>query len=771
MRKKDTTGSIPSRSKIFRNIIIGVLLIAVIAISLYFRVILPSAWLQGQTNRMSTVDAYYQLRMADLIKTHNTDLPATDPYFTFNGEVTFNKIKNPIIWPIVISNTADILNNFHVPNPVDTAGLFLPPFFAALAIIGIFILTAILFNGWIGVIAALLMGTLAGEFMGRSILGSADYHVFEVFLLGYTMLFLFMANKAQSVGRTVWGIIFSILAGLMMAIYARAWFGTGYLFILLATAYMLYLIVLSLRNETPNGAIYAIMSIVPSSAIFFYIIITQLTNTGIDNGLLVLALVSFAIILISTPLQAYCVNSFNRYIFPFLSLFVVVAAVLIIYFFVNSYFTMLTSYLAPLIGWRYESRTAEEVPAMLQGDQFTLNVLWGNFTASLYLCLIGVGVLIKRIRTAAKFTVFDYSFLIVGTIIMLLSTLAMRRFAYYFVIFVSILSGFIIYTMVTIVTDYLKRNKNKLKWWDKLSDAFLLIIFLAFILTPNFMIAQEFKYPMEGTLTPAWEDAMLWLRSNSPEPFADNNYFYANYNTETLKPQYSVMSWWDYGYWIMYIAHRVPVCNPGSLDRNQAAAFLTTGDVGGAQKVLSLMKSRYITIDYQMTTGKFSAMPTYVATATPEIKALANLEEKHNYIWLYNMGSVYQENAGKLQQTTVFYPDYYRSMTARLFNFDGKAVKAAGCPVVILTETNGVKIITKIIDTPSLAEATNYISTLKLDANQSAIMCGFDPFISCVDLEPLTDYKLVKVAGSIDLSFVKKTNTPEVKIFEYTGGF
>ena len=246
---------------------------------------------------------------------------------------------------------------------------------------------------------------------------------------------------------------------------------------------------------------------------------------------------------------------------------------------------------------------------------------------------------------------------------------------------------------------------------------------------------------------------------------------YANYNFEKLRPQYSIMSWWDYGYWIMYIAHRVPVCNPGSLDRNQAAAFLTTGDIGGAQKMLSLMKSRYITIDYQMTTGKFSAMPTYVATATPGIKTLANLEGGHDYIWLYNMGSVYQESAGKLQQTTVFYPDYYRSMTARLFNFDGKAVKAAGCPVVILTETNGMKIITKIIDTPSLAEATNYISTLKLDANQSAIMCGFDPFISCVDLEPLTDYKLVKESGSIDLSFVKKTNIAEVKIFEYTGNF
>jgi oligosaccharyl transferase (archaeosortase A-associated) len=758
--------------RILRNVIIAILLILIIGVSAYYRIVMPSTWLQGQTLRMSTVDAYYQLRMAEMIKSSGVDLSTTDPYFQFAGGTTFDKAKNPIIWPMIISGASNVLDNFKVPNSLEIAAFYLPPLFALLSIIGVFALGTLLFNAWAGVIAALLMGTFAGEFMGRSIVGSADYHVFEVFLLVYFMLFLFSANRAQEAGKNILGLIFAIFAGLALAVYSRAWAGTGYLFLFLSAAYMIYLIILSLRKEIPSGAIFAIMTTILSSTVFFYIVITIVTSTNIDMGLLVLMAICFAIILIATPVQTFCVSRFNKFIFPVVSFVLVAVAGLVLFIFAKSYYEVIFNYFRPLFAWQYETRTAEELPSLLAGNQFTLNTVWGNFSASLYLCLVGIGMFMKRAYKAPRFTVFDYTFLLVATVIMLLSTLAMRRFSYYFVIFVSLFAGIVTYTMVKVVIDYLKRNKGKLKWFDKLSDVFLLAIILAFIFVPNFVADSNFSSPMEGTMTPGWEDATLWLKSNTPEPFSDNNYYYANYNGNVLKPQYSVLSWWDYGYWIMYLGHRVPVCNPGSFYRDQAAAFLTTTDLDGAKNMLSHTKSRYIVIDYQMTTGKFSAMPTYMNTSTPEIKALSGLgEEGHNYMDVYSIGSVYREKNGELQQVNIFYPDYYKTMAVRLFNFDGKQVKSPGCPVVIFSETNGAKVIDKIIDTASYDEAVAYTNTLKLDKGQSFALCGLDPFISCVDLEELTDYRLVKQSSAINLNFMTQKTVAEVKIFEYTGEF
>lgn len=757
--------------KIVRNIIIAVLLIAIIAVALYFRIILPSGWLQGQTLRMSTVDAYYQLRMAELIKTHGVDLPTTDPYFISTGETTFDKAKNPIIWPLIIEKTSGVLESFHVKYPIETAGLFLPPLFAALIIIVVFLLGVILFNPWVGLVASLLMGTLAGEFMGRSIMGSADYHVFEVFLVVCFMLFLFLSNKLQAAGNNIGSILVAVLTGFIAALYAKAWAGAGYLFMLLVTAYALYLIILSWRREIPSGAIFAIITISLSSTIFFYIVINLMTMTGIDWGVMALIVICLVFSLVATPLQTFCTARFNKYVFSILVAGMAGIAALGLYFFASLYYYMIVGYLSPLIRWQFESHTAEELPIMLQGSQFTLYVMWGNFTASLYLCLIGIGMLIRKIFKESRESIFNYAFLIVGSVLMLFSTLAMRRFSYYFIIFVSILSAFVIYTMIKVVIDYLVRNKSKLKWFDKISDVFLLTILLSFIFAPNFITASQFVRPLEGVITPGWEDAMLWLKSNSPEPFTNTDYYYANYNKESLRPQYSVLSWWDYGYWIMYVAHRVPTCNPGSGNRDRAAAFLTTGDPGGAKNILSLTKSRYIVIDWQTATGKFTAMPSYIESSTSNVREVARLEDINHYMNIYGISRAYQNNNGELNQVTIFYPNYYRSMTARLFNFNGKAVKSPGCPVVIFDDVNGVQVVSKIIDTPSYNEALAYASTLKLTAGQTYALCGFDPFISCVDLEELTDYTLVRESGRVDLNFVKPTSVPEVRIFAYTGDF
>jgi len=66
-------------------------------------------------------------------------------------------------------------------------------------------------------------------------------------------------------------------------------------------------------------------------------------------------------------------------------------------------------------------------------------------------------------------------------------------------------------------------------------------------------------------VNPEWEEALMWLRAeeNTPEDSV-------------------IMTWWDYGYWILDLAHRVPVVDNGvhwpSYDRDIARVYCATND-------------------------------------------------------------------------------------------------------------------------------------------------------------------------------------------------
>lgn len=756
-----------------KKVIIIVCLCVIIFLTLYYRVVLPDAWLHGDTLRLPTVDAYYQARFAQIINTHGTDLPSHDPYFSVVETFTIDKAKTPTLWPTLISTLSRLIPT-NSDAAIDLVCYYLPPVLAVLCVVGIFVIGALLFNAWVGLLASLLMATMAGEFMARSLAGSADYHVFEVFLLVGLILWVVLAVKNHNKYHGIPSFIFSILAGLFIAVYMKAWPGAVYFYMIILASYVLYLIVLSFKVEAPSGTIFTIPCIILPSSLLFYIILTLLTGTVVDNSLFVFPSISLVIIVIATVAQSFFAHKKNRWGFIVLAGILGMAGLSLLNLLLPKYYEFLLSMITPMIKWSAWSHTSEERPILLFGNEFGLQALWGNFTASIFLCLIGIGMVIKRMIKVDRHTLFNYLFILVGTLIMIITTLAMVRFAYYLTVYVSILSGLVIYTIIQVSSGYLQRNAKKMRWYDKAGDIILVLMIISFVLIPNFLIAKQFTNPLEGTLTPSWEQALLWLKSNSDEPFKDPDYYHANYNKLMLEPNYSVMSWWDYGYWIIYIAHRVPVSNPGSNRRTDSAVFMTTTDNDGAINLLQQTRSRYIIIDYQMVTGKFTAMPTYAKSAEIELKVLSGLGETvHDYIELYSVGDYYQKEEGGITHVNVFYPDYYKSMVVRLYNFNGQVVKSPGCPVIIYKNENGTRWIQKIMDTPSYNQALQYTKDNPLPESEFYAVGGTDPFLPCLDLEAVRDIKPLKGFGGADLSFISQRVKADyaVKIFEYTGGF
>lgn len=81
-------------------------------------------------------------------------------------------------------------------------------------------------------------------------------------------------------------------------------------------------------------------------------------------------------------------------------------------------------------------------------------------------------------------------------------------------------------------------------------------------------------------VTPEWEEALTWLHAEENTP-------------EDSK----VMTWWDYGYWILDVAHRVPVADNGvhlpDWDRDIARVYCATDD-GEAVQIMRKYGARYL---------------------------------------------------------------------------------------------------------------------------------------------------------------------------------
>ena len=116
---------------------------------------------------------------------------------------------------------------------------------------------------------------------------------------------------------------------------------------------------------------------------------------------------------------------------------------------------------------------------------------------------------------------------------------------------------------------------------------------------------------------------------------------------------------------------------------------------------------------------------------------------------------------------TLFYPEYYRSMSTRLYNFDGKAVTPDTLQVISYQETASsegevIKQITSVKSFSSYQEAAAYIAGQQ-SANYKIV--SNNPLISPVPLEALEHYNLIH-ASDVPISLANGKTIPAVTIFE-----
>ncbi len=765
------------------RVITAIALLVIAGISLYIRIALPydqvfvhdAVWFRGN-------DAWYHMHHIENLLHHFPHINSFDPYMLYPGggggpgRPFFDWLVAGIIWLVSLGSPS--------PHIIDAVGAYLPAILGTLIIIPVYFIGKELFNRWVGVLAAALVVILPGEFLNRSLLGFTDHHVAEALFSTVAIMFLILAvkraqEKQISFAHLLHGnwstiakpLIYTVLAGIFLGTYLLTWQGALLIVFIVSAWLVIQFIIDHLRGKSTDY-----LCIIGS--ISFFIATMMLLPISGKGGLATIygasLLIAIVAPLILSAISYLMARKTIKPIYYLPALLCLAGISFAIFHAVNP--SLLHSMLSQfhIFTPRGAALTVLEVhPLLLPYGHFSLKIAWLNFTTAFFISFIAFGWLIYR---NIKEESADKTLFLVWSVIMLIAVLGQRRFSYYYAINAALLTGYFSWRVFdfaglkqllarpkqivkTYMTKKAKKKSARAKQstflqpratWVRVILVGIAIFFLVFF--PNIGKARALASE-PSLIDQGWYSSLEWLKDNSPEPFGDAEFYYELYETPFCYPEtaYGVMSWWDYGYWIMRISHRIPNSNPGQA-KAATAYFFIAQDENSANQIADKMGAKYVIIDYMMPTGKFYAMP---------IRAGKNSDDFYGTYYVPKEG-------GKLEPATFFYPTYYQSMVVRLYNFDGKAVTPEETSVISYKEKlsqEGVKY-KEITDTKSFAtykEAEAYISSQE-SGNYRVV--STNPLSSPVPLEQLQHYKLVHQSNTLVTMAGKKV--PSVKIFQYT---
>jgi dolichyl-diphosphooligosaccharide--protein glycosyltransferase len=601
-----------------------------------------------------------------------------------------------------------------------------------------------------------------------------------------TILFLILAIKSAKKRQLVvnhvkgrdWEIIrkplvYSLLVGISLGIYLLTWVGGLFFIFLLFIYFVIQFIIDHLRGENTD---YLVIIGTLSMLITTIIGLPLLIRTW---WLSQLYLPSFTIATL-TPLVLTGISRLltRRRIKPIyypLTLFGLGLAGLAIFYIVNP------SVLESMLG-KFGLFTAagaslpilETQPLLFPMGNFSLSVVWNNFTTGFFLSIVALVILIYLI---VKHSSADKNLLVVWSLGMLAATIGQRRFGYYFAVNVSLLTGFLSWQILQFAgfkkmtarpvetLEMAERKKAKRKKPPKaagsttgrVSAALGIVVVFFLVFFPNISSAVTTAKQPRFAPDDTWYEALIWLKENTPEPFGSPDAYYELYEPplqqkdyEYPESAYGVMSWWVQGHWITRIAHRIPVSNPFQGGAEEAGRFFIAQDETSANSIMDEMSSRFVVIDHYTALAELHTMAAFAGSSTQKFYE-----------------SYFEPQNGQLRQRLLFYPEYYQSLATRLANFDGREV-AAESPIVISyedkTNTGGTpyKYITNSQSFPSYEEAKAYISNQN---SENYRIVGTKPLVSPVPLAALEHYKLIYTSKTRMLR--PGIGTSSVKIFEY----
>ena len=730
---------ITPRKRISYRWLTAIILAVFVAIALYIRVVLPlDKIFVGDWIKFASNDAYYYMRLVDNLVHNSLRLETFDQYLIFpDGQnvtsfTLFARLLAGISWLIGLGSPTQRI--------VDMVGVFTPAIMASMVIIPVYFIGKELVGRWVGLISAGLIAVISGEFLGRSILGFTDHHIAEVLFTTVLMLFLLLAVKSTKDKNSTKPVIFSVLAGIVLGVYLLTWIG-GLLFIFIIGLYFIIQFTIEHLRRQPTDYLLRTGSVLFLVAMAIFLpTVRQPFYAFIMVGMLLMIWVLAGL------------SRLFRQIRPSYYLVLVVGVGVAGLIALRLVFPLLFSaMIGVFVSSSTQVTTIEMQPLLMPNGVFTLAVAWGNFGFAIFIAVISLIVLTQ---IAVKQGDNKYTLIAVWSIAIFVMALGQRRFAYYLAVNVALLTGYL---------SWLALKWAGLKEWDEYSvkekkrrrrspnnAANISIVAVLILLTvfgstvpSSVSVAKQVQFAPSD----AWISSLEWLKDNSPEPLGSGDDYYSL--EPTVEPSYGVMAWWDYGYLITRIAHRIPITNPSQISETQVASaiFLTSPEDN-----VDALGADYVIIDFDTATSKFWAISRYAGG------------NESDYFGIY-----YVANGNQISPVQLYYPEYYRTMVVRLYDYNGQAVIPHN--IIIMNSEqrtddrgNEYSMVMDAKQFETYQEAESYLASQQ-SGNWRIV--SNNPFVSPVPLNAVNGYELVYESSQKKTLVISSSTSEisEVKIF------
>lgn len=769
-----------------QSITTGILLALFFFIALYLRVgfIHNQVFVDGQV-RFSDPDSYYHMRLVDNMSHHFPSRITFDPYTNYPHG---SRVPWPPLFDWMIVSIAWVFGLGSLSqHMLEVTGAWLAPILASATVIPVYFIGKQLFNKWVGILSSSLIAVLPGEFLTYSVLGCCDHHAAEALFSTLTMLFLILSLKCakqrqlgfSAFRQPCWAslgepLLYPSIAGIFLGMYLLTWVGGLLLLFIFFVYFVAQSVIDYFRHEASDYLLIASLPMVLLGTAISAFWVTQLwTGRWFALALPIVVLTPIVLVVLSKFLAR---KNIRPIYYPFILLGLGLTGLAGLWVVNPSFFGSLSWAFSYVLPHRSSLDIWEMQPLLLPFGEFSLSYAWSRFTTAFFFGIVSIGILSYSIVRKAS---AEKTLLIVWSLLMLFAVLGQTRFSYYLAVNIALLTGYLSWRLLhfwgfrdtdakisnvrkktsRITTTSIKKTKgNSLQTMPRtfrIAAGPLIIISLIFV--PN--LWQVPVYANEPRFFPdnAWLESLSWLKQNTPDPFDDPDFYYKLYQPPARgqhyqypESAYGVMSWWSYGHWITRIAHRIPISNPFQQGASQAANFFLAQNEAAAEAIVDRLGVKYIIIDENIATG-FYGKASWAGVSEEDFYAV-----------------YYQRQKNILVPVLLFHPAYYRSLSVRLYNFDGKAVTPSNCTVISYKEKvypDGAlrKEITSTRTFTEYEDAEAYISQQK---TEDFTIVSDNPFISPVPLEALKHYRLIysSKAGKMQPGVGKVAS---VKIFEY----
>lgn len=583
------------------------LLLLVLLLALAVRLwVFPVVFSNGEITLLGA-DTYYHARRILATAANFPHALSFDSYINYPYG---SSIGWPPLYDITIAAAA-LMIGLGSPSlyTIEATAAVVPLLLGVLTVLVVFLIAEKLFDWRTALISAGIF-SITPAHVYVSFLGYADHHVAETFLSTAAYLFFIVALKRlEKNGSVLKNSLFPVLAGVMLALSIFTWDGAP-IFIGLIGIYIPVQFVINRKFERNSD--YLLIT----GSIAFLVSLLIITPVAISRGrgfeiysyLPSLFHVGFLAVFFSLCVLLGLVQKmqFKKWWHDsLLLLFIFAAGASSIEFFSPQFYQSAAYGVQYLLGGGILATIQEAVPLFNNpAGGFTLDNVWRAFTVSFFIALL---MLIYFIHKTRKETYPSGAvFLIVWTFIVLALTLLQRRFIYLLSVNIAVFSAYFVTAAIKPFSEQKQENTRKRRKGKKKNNvsskaAIIVGLFLLFILSvPNLTVIKFMA--TENVAAPASDlkESFTWLKDSSP---ATSYYSYPD------KPaEYGVMSWWDYGNWILYLSQRPVVANNFQTGIDDAAHFLTASDEKTASEVLNARKVRFIVTDAQMLKLKFKSI-------------------------------------------------------------------------------------------------------------------------------------------------------------------